>query len=252
MSAARWGLGLAVLVTLAACGEAPSTENPPPTVDAGTGDAGTDAGSQSSPDGGDAGLPAGDAGLPAATPFADRVVSFTPGAAAGFGQDRFPDVVLGPPHGEGSGSGSLDVLTLGKQGEIVLEFTDVAVVDGPGVDLLVFENPFGTYAETGVVAVSDDGTTWHEFPCASADKAGGYPGCAGVHPVYSNPDNGISPTDPAVAGGDGFDLATVGVSRARFVRIRDSGANSYLGTAGGFDLDAVAVVNGVDLRGASP
>ncbi|RYZ33379.1 MAG: cell surface protein, partial [Myxococcaceae bacterium] len=46
---------------------------------------------------------------------------------------------------------------------------------------------------------------------------------------------------------DGFDLAAVGLTRARFVRIRDSGANGYAGTSGGFDLDAVAVVNGVQL-----
>ncbi len=180
-------------------------------------------------------------------PFADKVVSFLPGEFAGFGQDLLPDVVLGPPQGAGSGMGSLDVLSLGRGGEIILELTDLGVVDGPGVDLLVFENPFGTFAETGVVAVSEDGSTWHEFPCAATDRDGGYPGCAGVAHVHSSPDNGVSPTDPAVAGGDGFDLASLGVARARFVRIRDSGANGYSGTTGGFDLDAIAVVNGSPL-----
>ncbi|WP_434384011.1 cell surface protein [Melittangium boletus] len=180
-------------------------------------------------------------------PFAGRVVSFTPGDAAGFGQDRFPDVVLGPPHGGGAVMGSLDVLSLGRRGEIVLELTSLAVVDGPGVDLLVFENPFGSFVETGLVAVSEDGQTWHEFPCALTDRAGGYPGCAGVKPVFSSPDSGVSATDPAVAGGDGFDLATLGVPRARFVRIRDSGANYYSGASGGFDLDAIAVVHGEPL-----
>ena len=177
-------------------------------------------------------------------PFADKVVSFTPGEHAGFGLDGYPDIVLGPPHGGGSGMGSLDVLSLGQRGEIVLELTDIGVVDGPGVDLLVFENSFGNHAETGVVAVSEDGQTWHEFPCDPMDRAGGHPGCAGVEPVSSSPGNGISPTDPTVAGGDGFDLATLGVARARFVRIRDSGANSYGFSSGGFDLDAIAVVNG--------
>ncbi|WP_223638609.1 cell surface protein [Corallococcus sp. EGB] len=185
-------------------------------------------------------------------PFADRIVSFSPGAGAGFGQSQLPGIVLGAPQGEGAGSGSLDVLSLGRNGVIVLEFTDIAVTDGPGVDLLVFENPFikpngKPFAETGVVAVSDDGVTWHEFPCASSDVANNYPGCAGVTPVYSHPANGIPATDPAVAGGDGFDLASVGLTRARFVRIRDSGANGYAGISGGFDLDAVAVVNGVQL-----
>jgi hypothetical protein len=177
-------------------------------------------------------------------PFADRVVSFKPGQDAGFGQDGYPDIVLGPPVGFGAGMGSLDVLSLGDRGEIVLEFKDIGVVDGPGVDLLVFENPFGTFAETGSVSVSEDGQAWHEFPCDAANRAGGFPGCAGVKPVFSSPDSGLSPTDPSVAGGDGFDLATLGVARARFVRIRDTGTNSYGFTSGGFDLDAVAVVNG--------
>ena len=99
------------------------------------------------------------------------------------------------------------------------------------------------------MAVSEDGRVWWEFPCAPTDKAGGFPGCAGVHPVFSSPDNGLSPTDPSVAGGDGFDLATLGVDparfRGRFVRIRDTGQNFYGSTSGGFDLDAVAAVHGV-------
>jgi hypothetical protein len=183
--------------------------------------------------------------------FADRVVSFTPGVNAGFGQDGFPSIVLGPPHGEGASAGSLDVLSLGRQGSIVLEFTDIGVVDGPGVDLLVFENPFdypaGRYSERGIVAVSEDGVTWHEFPCATTNSAGGYPGCAGVQPVFSSPGNGVSATNPAVSGGDGFDLATLGVPRARFVRVRDAGNNPNASPSSGFDLDAVAVVNGYSL-----
>lgn len=153
--------------------------------------------------------------------------------------------------------GSLNVLSLGRGGSIVVEFTDIELVDGPGVDLLVFENPFdspaGRFIETGVVAVSEDGRTWYEFPCDTTRAAEGYPGCAGVRQVYASPENGIAATDPATAGGDGFDLGTLGVTRARFVRIRDSGANEYDGISGGFDLDAVAVVNGRAIRsGGSP
>lgn len=176
-------------------------------------------------------------------PFADAVVSFVPGEGAGFGADGYPDIVLGPPLGSGD-AGSLDVLSLGDQGEIVLEFTDLGLVDGDGPDLIVFENPFTNWYETGVVAVSDDGETWHEWPCDPLDEAALYPGCAGVGLVWTHPDNDIDPTDPNTAGGDAFDLADLGVERARFVRIRDSGANDYSGTAGGFDLDAVAVVHG--------
>ncbi|MBU8895597.1 cell surface protein [Corallococcus sp. M34] len=229
---APWGALLFALLALSACGE----DSPRPSPDSGT---------------------EPDAGARPADPFADVVVSFQPGETAGFGQDRFPDVVLGPPRGAGDSNGSLDVLSLGKGGSIVLRFTDVGVVDGPGVDFLVFENPFllangSTYAETGEVAVSEDGVNWTTFPCAFTDAAGGYPGCAGVRPVLSDPTNGVSPTDPAVAGGDGFDLATVGLKRARFVRITDTGTNKYGGTSGGFDLDAVAVVHGESLSGTSP
>jgi hypothetical protein len=225
-----------LVALLAACGQ-------PPVVDGGVP---YDAGQQ--PDGGapvdagevDAGEPF-DAGPP--DPWADRIVSFTPGAGAGFGQNRLPDVVLGPPQGEGDSAGSLDVLSLGRDGVIVLELADFELVDGPGVDLLVFENTFAGFVETGVVAVSYDGGSWFEWPCAALTD-GGTEGCAGVHPVYSAPGNGISATDPLVAGGDGFDLSQLGVTRARFVRVRDSGKNMFGPPGGGFDLDAISIVNG--------
>lgn len=175
-------------------------------------------------------------------PFADAVVTFDPGASAGFGADRFPDVVLGCPRGGGT-SGSLDVLSLGQDGVIVLEFTDLGIVDGEGPDLLVFENAFPGWPETGIVAVSNDGETWHEWPCDPDDVAGGFPGCAGVENVFANPANDVDMTDPAEAGGDAFDLADLGIERARFVRIRDSGRNPYAGSSGGFDLDAVGIVH---------
>lgn len=186
------------------------------------------------------------AGL-ALNPWADRVVRFAPGPGAGFGQDIFPDVVLGAPTGGGEHQGSLDVLALGKSGVIELEMTDVAVIDGPGVDLLVFENGFSGYFENAVVAVSEDGIDWKEFPCAA--DAGVKTGCAGLNPVFANPAQGISATDPHVSGGDGFDLVDVGLSRARFVRVTDTGTNRFYGPpGGGFDLDAIAVVNGLPLN----
>jgi len=175
------------------------------------------------------------------------VVSFAPGEHAGFGQDRMPGVVLGPPRGGGDAAGSTDVVSLGREGVIVLAFEDVEAVDGPGPDLIVFENPFRGYVETGIIAASADGAEWHEFPCNPADSEHAYPGCAGVRPAFASPGNGVDATDPATAGGDAFDLADVGLPAARFVRVRDSGANAYAGNSGGFDLDAVAVVHGRDV-----
>ena len=48
--------------------------------------------------------------------------------------------------------------------------------------------------------------------------------------------------------GDAFDLADLGLSRARYIRIQDTGSNDYAGLTGGFDLDAVAIVNGAPIE----
>ncbi|MFT5682540.1 MAG: hypothetical protein ACI8RZ_003458 [Myxococcota bacterium] len=177
-------------------------------------------------------------------PFADAVIEYLPGEAAGFGQDSLPDIVLGSPEGSGESAGSLDVLSLGCGGSIVLALDDIGLLDGDGADLLVFENAFTDFAEPGIVAASEDGKTWAEWSCDPEDAEGGYPGCAGVTPVLASSTNGVDPTDPEVAGGDAYDLADVGLPRARYVRITDAGVSDCIGTTGGFDLDAIAVVNG--------
>jgi len=213
--------------------------------------------------------------------FPDRVVSFTPGVGAGFGQAWLPDNVLGPPHGNTNpqlpNDNEADLLSLGVGGSIVLEFTANAIVDGPGPDLTVFENPFQpigypdfVFAETATVSVSTDSVTWVTFPFEFDDpgtEAGlhekwRYHGLAGVTPVYSSPTNGISPFDPAVSGGDSFDLHDVGLSYAKYVKITDTGTTDIAPTrdihgtivndpgnamnaapTAGFDLDAVAAIH---------
>jgi hypothetical protein len=254
---------LACAALVAACGSGD--------VSGDVGDAGADVGFSLGPDTGgdwfdggpsldaawpmaDGGYVVADAGVLAADRFITKVVSFTPGSCAGFGQAAMPHVVEGPPIGGGSGMGSTDVVSLGGQGEIVVSFEPNAIVDGPGVDFLVFENPFdvagnasNVFAEPGEVSVSDDGVNWTVFPCTATSYP--YGECAGWHPVFSNPDNGISPVDPATAGGDSFDLADVGVTLARYVRVRDKTMESCPPgpggpTSNGFDLDAMAIVNG--------
>jgi hypothetical protein len=193
-----------------------------------------------------------DAGADAASRFITQVVSFTPGTCAGYVGTGMPGVVYGPPVGLGMAEGSTNVVSLGKGGEIVVAFTPNAIVDGPGVDFIVFENPFivdGTttlYAEPGEVSVSDDLEHWSTFPCTQTTQDPPYGQCAGVSPVFSSPDNDISPFDVKNAGGDDYDLAAVGLTQARYVRIRNvvtseschAGYNKY-----GFDLDAIAIVN---------
>lgn len=198
-----------------------------------------------------------DEGAAPASPFVTRVVSFTPGDCAGFGLPSMPGVVEGPPVASGDPStGGTDVVSLGNAGTIVVSFEPNAIVDGPGPDFIVFENAFLygkddagqplVYAEPGIVSVSDDGTTWKSYPCTATADAhpDGFGQCAGWHVVASSPTNGVSPVDPAVAGGDAFDLADLGVTHARYVRIIDHAGEACRGlTSNGFDLDAVSIVH---------
>ncbi len=180
--------------------------------------------------------------------FATTVVEFEFGSGQNYGQDHFPDAVLGPPQGGGCCGGSTDVTSLGDGGSVVLGFDGDVIVDQPGADFLVFENAFQTsssdtstvFAELGIVSVSQDGISWFQFPCTA--RAYPYGSCAGWHPVFANPKtNSIDPLDPESAGGDPFDLADLGLSWARYVRIVDRPEAD--GGAGTFDLDAVAVVH---------
>ena len=190
---------------------------------------------------------AGDAGHDDIPPFATRVVSFTPGKCAGFGNAKMPKVVLGAPVGRGQTEGSTDVVSLGTGGEIVLSFEPNVLVDGPGVDLLVFENAFFSngadkpFAEIAEVSVSEDGVTWKTFPCTATQYPWGQ--CAGWHSVAKD----STSLDPAVIGGDPFDLADIGVTRAKFVRIVDKGGQACNPASNpktnGFDLDAIAAVH---------
>src|SRR5262249_27679347 len=218
-------------------------------------------------------------GRAGADPFADRVVAYQIGTGGGAGQDEMPGVVLGPPRGGGAFQGSTGTLSLGLGGWIILAFTSGRIEDGPGVDFTVFENPFLTvglvtgppFAEPGTVSVSDDGVAWKTFPCPLDDPPY-YPGCAGVYPVFANADNPGAPAPlvpctipiqqlvgvpvdafqaPNCSGGDSFDLATVGLSSARFVRIDASQLELGAGGTAGFDLDAGAAVPLTPLAGAT-
>lgn len=180
--------------------------------------------------------------------FVVGVASMSLGERAGFGAERLPGIILGPPRGGGLYEGSLDTLSLGVGGSIVVEMGRT-IVDGPGADFIVFENAFnfggtGVFAEPAFVSVSADGEHFTDFPCAPETTE--RTGCAGIQPVFANAgDNDIDPTDPASAGGDAFDLSDIGVGEALFIRIVDAGVSGGLGTDNaGFDLDAVSVVNG--------
>jgi hypothetical protein len=210
-------------------------------------------------------------GRTVAAPFADQVVAYQIGVEGGAGQDKMPGIVLGPPRGGGAFQGSTDTLSLGLGGWIILEFSDGLMVDAPGPDFTVFENPFlvqglvtgPPFAEPGTVSVSVDGEQWATFPC-HVDEPPYYPGCAGVYPVFADANDPTAPSplvpctmpiqalvgisidsfqSPACSGGDSFDLADVSLPAVRFVRIAASQLQPGAGGTAGFDLDAVAAVH---------
>ncbi len=187
----------------------------------------------------------GEAGAGACPRFASEVLGHEFGPGQSHGREHFPDAVFGPPAGGGERAGAVaGVVSLGNGGWVELGFGPTRLVDGPGPDFTVFENAFNAqgdptrpFAELATVSVSADGATWHEFPCAETEFP--YGKCAGWHAVLAT--DAESALDPARSGGDPFDLADLGLSEARFVRIEDR--VDLTGFSGVFDLDAVAVLN---------
>ncbi len=212
--------------------------------------------------------------------FPDRIVAYSPAAVSAppaFNSWQ-PGIVLGPPGNTTPTNGSLTVLSLGHGGSITLEFTDNEILDGPGPDFIVFENPFfctaaplspsdpwSVFAEPGVLAASDDGVTFHPFPydaaalaqvvslCTDKSLLQDLRGLIGITPSFTGdwtvPDDPTlfepgAPGGVAGHGGDAFDLATVGLTHARFLRIVDP--NLPIGVPGsseGLDLDAVVALH---------
>jgi hypothetical protein len=136
------------------------------------------------------------------------------------------------------------VVSLGDGGSVTVEFAGNFIVDDEGVDFIVFENPFliggdpqNPYAELGEVSVSQDGEEWSTFPCVA--RSFPYGACAGWHPVLDAAKDEAQARDPSRAGGDPYDLADVGISWVRYVRITDVVDDAEQT----FDLDAVAIVH---------
>ena len=187
--------------------------------------------------------------------YATHVESFEAGENAGFGQAEFPDVVLGPPQGQGTARGGLDVLSLGVGGTIVIGFEGMAITNGEGPDFIVFENAFWAgndpaqvWADPAEVSVSDDGVSWTAFPCEpDLENTTTLEGCAGWQPVLSFESTVVVPLDPALTGGDAFDLSTIGLERAKYIRIRDLATDGGSPSAG-FDLDAVGLIHSQPLN----
>ncbi len=188
------------------------------------------------------------------------------GALASFGAG---ENALGPADATSANGGP--IVSLGDGGQITLSFAQ-AITNGPGYDFAVFENGFADeFLELAFVEVSTNGLDFVRFPAISLTS------------VATQVDS-FDPVDPTnvdnlagkyLAGfGTPFDLAAIaGLSPAvnpaeiNFVRIIDIIGSLTLGSvdslgnvvndpyptafaSGGFDLDAVGVINVVPEPGA--
>lgn len=218
-------------------------------------------------------------------PYADEVVDFQPLSSTSQNRSN----ALGPPSGRTvflqARSNDDGGASSPYGGTIVLKFTGNMVVDNPGVDFTVFGNVPMIHLERlpdavrwmrpAIVAVSQDGENWREFPFnfrsgyLEDEEINYYSpyayhyGFAGITPVESR--NGYpDPTNPVVSGGDSFDLNDLPgrpFTWIQYLRITATGDRWLWGENGnpvrhtdyrkslagddssGFELDAVSAVN---------
>ncbi len=164
-----------------------------------------------------------------------------------------------------------NVVSLGDGGSIVLSFAQ-PIGNGPGPDLSVFENGFASgsgglgFLELGFVSVSSDGTDFFTFPSVSLTQTTTQVGGFGT----LDPTNIYDLAGKTFAGvGTDFDLSELAgvspllnVNDVQYVKVTDVigdinplyASHDSLGNiindpystpfpSGGFDLDAVAVLN---------
>jgi len=198
---------------------------------------------------------------PAICCWADGWTNYVPGPNVDLPWQT-PSNALGAAQGSLDGLGATNgIVSLGDGGRITLTFP-VPIRDGPGNDFAIFENAFDdTFLELAFVEVSSDGTNFVRFPnhCletnwidtytrTNASDPTAYGGLAGKHPQGFG-----TPFDlRLLAGTPGLDVRRV--SHLRLVDITGDGSvqDDYGNPiydpcptwgSGGFDLDAVGVLN---------
>ncbi len=197
--------------------------------------------------------------------YIDTVLSLKPGTVQNAGQDfeSFPMNIFGPPSALAKytvpASDPKDICSIGMDGEIIVANKSHFIIDGPGPDFTIFENAFMRladsmiFAEPGIVSVSENGIDFIEFPYDTISLDG----CAGVGPTNGDKD----PFNPIESGGNSFDLASIGLTKAKYIKIKDitrvvtyDTQHKYyspLFIVSGFDLDAVAIINSSKINSVS-
>lgn len=184
----------------------------------------------------------------------DTVYKFTPGTGQDFGQDSmfFPKNIFGKPFENADSiapnSSPYDLLSLGLGGEIIVGFKDYKITDKPGIDFIVYENVMKNqitekyFVEPAEISVSNDGINFIPFPFDTATLKG----AAGITPTLGK----MVDIDVLKSGGDGFDIADLGLKEVKYIKIKDvtkiimnPNHRYYDKTLSGFDLDAVLAVH---------
>lgn len=144
-------------------------------------------------------------------PWADAVVSFKRGKPAPK-KNKNPWNAVGKPAGHS--------YAMGHGGDLVLEFIDNVLVDGPGDDLVIFEG--GKAVEPTHLWISENGTNWIDVGRVAGSK--------------STMDIG-----PFAKPGQSF----------RFVRLKDARSGKSKGSDfPGADINAVGALNSLPVPGA--
>ena len=210
--------------------------------------------------------------LSAQSVFATQVLGSNTQGNAGGG-------IFAPANALGAPNGPTGVHSLGIAGDLTLGFA-LPIVDGPGADLIVGENPFrltpggwDAFAELMFVEVSSDGVHFARFPSRyfglpvapgpfGTVQVGTYGNLAGQTPVLAT-SPGIDAQDVVDAGGDAFDLADLAadplvvlglvdlqaIAQVRLVDVVGGQSTDSLGVpifdpgSGSADVDAVTVIH---------
>ena len=157
-------------------------------------------------------------------PWADRVVSFRPGKPAAK-QCTTPETTLGKPDYKLSIQGKT-CLSLGHGGELVVEFVDNRLIDGPGDDLVIFE--VGPVIEPMNLAISTTGEIWITLGQLKGARCS-----VDIEPfVRSAQESKLLPETPR--------------PEFRFVRVTDAKAGlSNNSQKPGADIDAIGALNSI-------
>jgi len=191
-----------------------------------------------------------------------------------------PEKALGPAVGD-----SFDIVSLGRGGSITLTFTS-PIKNGSGADFAIFENSFSdTFLELAWVEVSSDGVHFVRFPNFSFIAEGEATDPALIHGLAGKYRQGFgTPFDleqlplayQAILAGTHYfseqyvaafldNFSQLNLAQIQYVRLIDCvGDGSALDAEGapiydpypttgsaGFELEAVAVINQVELSGLS-